>query len=116
MEESVEMSQKLLQTVSDINILDEYSRNSFLDPLHYAKQMLENPLGVAEEFLSFDKVLEDSRRKLFKVYGVPEINVHLIELDEVLDLSGNIAQLNLKQLRHTRSRSEWNHFENFSEI
>ena len=54
-EEAEEMSQRLLQTVSDINVLDD--NTSILDPLHYAKQMLANPLGVAEEYLSFDKVL-----------------------------------------------------------
>ena len=47
-EEAESVSQKLLQTDElESNVLDENSKNSFLDPLHYAKQMLENPLGVA---------------------------------------------------------------------
>ena len=72
-------------------------------PLHYAKQMLANPLEVVQEFISFDKILKESRSQLLKSYGVPKINESLIALD------GVIIQLNEKLIEITNESgtSEW---------
>ena len=54
------------------------------DPLHYAKQMLEDPLEAVQEFLSFEKVLMESRSQLLQGYGVPKINEPLVAIDDVI--------------------------------
>ena len=46
--------------------------------------MLEDPLEVAQEFLSFEKVLMEARSQLLQGYGVPKINEPLVALDDVI--------------------------------
>lgn len=72
-------------------------------PLHYAKQMLANPLEAAQQFLSFDKLLMESRLQLLKSYGVPEINEQLVELDAL------ITQIDEKLVDVTKveNQNEW---------
>ena len=73
------------------------------DSLHYKKQVLANPLEVVQEFLSFGKVLMESRSQLLKSYGVPKINEPLVALDDVItQLSEKLVEVTMRE-----GTSEW---------